>query len=139
MALRIGELARRGGVTPAALRYYEAAGLLAPAFRTEGGYRAYEAGALGRIEFIQHAKELGLSIGEIRRLLSGSGGDAKEDAATLGRLVASKLAQVRERTAELRRREARLERPCVLDWRAQSLTGGALVTRRNGYGSTRRY
>src|SRR5262252_720983 len=109
MALRIGELARRGGVTPAALRYYEAAGLLAPAFRTEGGYRAYEAGALGRIEFIQHAKELGLSIGEIRRLLSGSGGDAKEDAATLGRLVASKLAQVRERTAELRRREARLE------------------------------
>jgi len=109
MALRIGELARRGGVTPAALRYYEAAGLLAPAFRTEGGYRAYEAGALGRIEFIQHAKELGLSMGEIRRLLSGSGADAKEDAATLGRLVAGNLAQVRERTAELRRREARLE------------------------------
>ena len=44
MALRIGELAGRAGVTPAALRYYEATGLLAPVCRTEGGYRVYEAG-----------------------------------------------------------------------------------------------
>lgn len=109
MALRIGELAGRAGVTPAALRYYEATGLLAPVCRTEGGYRVYEAGALGRIEFIQHAKQLGLSIGEIRRLLSGSRADATEDAETLRRLVAAKLAQVRERTAELHAREARLE------------------------------
>ncbi|HKF16651.1 MAG TPA: MerR family transcriptional regulator [Candidatus Dormibacteraeota bacterium] len=109
MALRIGELARRAGVTPATLRYYEAVGLLAPACRTEGGYRVYDAGALGRIEFIHHAKQLGLSIGEIRRLLSSSAADAKEDAATLRRLVAGKLKQIRERTVELRAREARLE------------------------------
>lgn len=109
MALRIGQLARRAGVTPATLRYYEAAGLLVPASRTPAGYRIYDDGVLGRIAFIRQAQRFGLSIGEIRRLLSGAGGDTYQDAATLARLIASKLDQVRQRSADLRAREARLE------------------------------
>lgn len=109
MALRIGELAPRAGVTAAALRYYETSGLLTPACPTAGGYRLYWTDALGRIEFIQQAKRLGLSIAEIRRLLSHSRADVIEDAAVLQRLIARRLAQVRARTAELHAREALLE------------------------------
>jgi hypothetical protein len=39
--VRVGELARRTGVTIRALRYYEAAGLVVPA-RLPNGYRDYE-------------------------------------------------------------------------------------------------
>ena len=38
--MRIGELARRAGVSVKAVRYYESIGLLAPA-RTENGYRSF--------------------------------------------------------------------------------------------------
>ncbi|MGI5271774.1 MerR family transcriptional regulator [Nonomuraea sp. CA-218870] len=38
--VRIGALARRAGVSPRALRYYEEKGLLVPG-RTAGGYRVY--------------------------------------------------------------------------------------------------
>jgi DNA-binding transcriptional MerR regulator len=37
--MRIGELAKNTGVATSALRYYEEAGLLSPAVRTEAGYR----------------------------------------------------------------------------------------------------
>jgi hypothetical protein len=39
---RIAEVAQRSGFTPAALRYYEDSGLVAPAGRTDAGYRLYD-------------------------------------------------------------------------------------------------
>jgi phosphoglycolate phosphatase-like HAD superfamily hydrolase len=44
-SVRVGELARRTGVTIRALRYYEAAGLVVPA-RLPNGYRDYEPDAV---------------------------------------------------------------------------------------------
>ena len=68
--LSIGDIARRAGVRPSALRYYESAGLL-PAPRRVSGRRVYDASALDVLKLIQLAKSAGFSMAEIRRLLHG--------------------------------------------------------------------
>ncbi|RQY93892.1 heavy metal-responsive transcriptional regulator [Burkholderia stagnalis] len=65
----IGRLAAESGVSRDALRYYEREGLLAPAAKTGAGYRLYEANAVRRIGFIQHAQRCGFTLAEIRELL----------------------------------------------------------------------
>jgi DNA-binding transcriptional MerR regulator len=68
--LRVSELAETVGVTPDTIRYYERAGLLPAAARTPAGYRAYDAGAVDRLQFIQGAQRLGLKLREIADLLA---------------------------------------------------------------------
>jgi len=68
MSMRIGELARRAGVAPSAVRYYERAGLLPPPARTNGR-RVYAADALSRLAVVLHARAIGFSIAETRRLV----------------------------------------------------------------------
>jgi MerR family transcriptional regulator, copper efflux regulator len=61
----IGEVADRSGFSPSALRYYEGIGLVAPASRTDAGYRVYDEHTLARLAFIARAKQLGCSLAEI--------------------------------------------------------------------------
>jgi len=63
--LRVGELARRAGVSAPTLRFYERAGLLAPPERTATGYPPE---AVADLRFIVRAKMLGLSLEQIRVL-----------------------------------------------------------------------
>ena len=68
--LRIGELARRSGVSADTLRAYERRGLLPPPRRTASGYRLYPADAIGRVQLIQRALAFGFTLPEIERFLS---------------------------------------------------------------------
>lgn len=63
--LTVSELARRSGYAASALRYYERAGLI-EAGRTGGGQRRYDRGVLRRLAFIRAARNVGLSLEEIR-------------------------------------------------------------------------
>lgn len=63
--MSIGELARRAGVAPSALRYYESLGLLSST-RTAGDRRRYERAALRRVAVVRAAQRVGLSLEEIR-------------------------------------------------------------------------
>ena len=65
---QIAEVAQRSGFTPATLRYYEDLGLLAPAGRTDAGYRLYDDTSLDRLRFISRAKQLSCSLDEIADL-----------------------------------------------------------------------
>lgn len=67
--LTIGQLAKRAGLRPSALRYYEEQGLLTPAARTASGYRLYTPEAEQTLHFIQRAQRLGLALVDIRKLL----------------------------------------------------------------------
>jgi DNA-binding transcriptional MerR regulator len=109
MAVRIGEIARRAGVATSALRYYEAAGLLPAAERTPAGYRLYPTELLGRLEFIQRAQALGLSLNEIKELIASRGADAASERGRLRHVVAHKLAEVQRRETDLRALKAELE------------------------------
>ena len=66
--MRIGELARRTGVSERSLRYYEQQGLLA-ADRTPGGQRDYPEQAVDRVVRIQELFAAGLNSKKIARLL----------------------------------------------------------------------
>lgn len=67
--LLIGELARRAGVTPPTIRYYEEIGLLPSAQRSSSGYRRYTDSALEELQFIRKAQGLGFSLVEIGEIL----------------------------------------------------------------------
>jgi DNA-binding transcriptional MerR regulator len=69
---RIGEFARRAGITVRALHHYERLGLLIPATRSEAGYRHYRDSDLIRLQQIVTLKFLGLSLPRIRELLDYS-------------------------------------------------------------------
>lgn len=66
--MRIGELARRTGVSRRSLRYYEQQGLLT-ADRTVGGHRDYPERAVVRVIRIQELYAAGLHSKKIARLL----------------------------------------------------------------------
>lgn len=70
--MRIGELARRSGLQPGTIRYYETIGLLPKPSREASGYRNYGDGALERLRFISGARTLGLSLAEIGDVLAAS-------------------------------------------------------------------
>ena len=67
--LKIGELARQTGLSIKTIRYYERRGLLEQPSRTKAGYRLYGPEEVARLQFIQRAKLLGLTLEEIRELV----------------------------------------------------------------------
>lgn len=71
MALKIGEVARRAGLSVRALRHYDGIGLLSPSARTDGGLRLYGPQDLVRLQRIQALKQLGYGLASIREALDG--------------------------------------------------------------------
>lgn len=70
MTMQIGELAKRVGINPKTIRYYEETELLPRAPRTESGYRQYADKDAERLEFIRSAQALGISLQEIKEVLA---------------------------------------------------------------------
>lgn len=69
MLLKIGELAKRTGVTIRALRHYDEIGLLAPSSRSEGGFRLYSVEDVGKLYRIQALCRLNLPLAEVQKIL----------------------------------------------------------------------
>lgn len=72
--LKIGEVARRAGVTRKAIRFYERKRVLPPAQRAANGYRVYGDDAVDMLRFIKQATGLGLTLAEIKDVLVIRGG-----------------------------------------------------------------
>jgi MerR family transcriptional regulator, copper efflux regulator len=67
--LLIGDVAKRTGVTPATIRYYESIGLLPSPARSNAGYRRYSEATVVELEFIKKAQGLGFSLEEVHEIL----------------------------------------------------------------------
>lgn len=68
-AMKVGELAKRTGVSVRTLHYYDEIGLLAPSHHSDTGHRLYAAGAIVRLQQIKSLRQLGFSLEEIRACL----------------------------------------------------------------------
>jgi len=97
-----GALARRSGCNIETIRFYEKIGLLPPPMRSPGGHRRYTAADQRRLRFILRGRELGLSIEEIRSLLSLA--DSREfTCAEVRDLTRRHLDNLRRKIADLER------------------------------------
>ncbi len=67
--MKIGDLAKRSGLTPSRIRFYESIGLLRTVERRPNGYRIYPAEAVLVLDLIASAQKAGFSLDEIRTLL----------------------------------------------------------------------
>ena len=98
--ISIGELARRSGVKVATIRYYEQAGLVPVPVRTDGHQRRYGDAAVGRLNFIRHARELGFEVSAVRELLTLSE-QPNRPCAEVDSIASRHIADIDRRIAQL--------------------------------------
>ncbi len=102
--LTVARLAKAAGVNGTAIRFYERRGLVRST-RARNGYRMFAASDITRIRFLRRAQALGFSLNEIRGILAMSDGTMKVSSKKMCELAEIKLAELRERRAELQRLE----------------------------------
>ncbi len=72
-ALKVGELAKRTGLTVRTLHHYDEMGLLKPSLHTEAGYRLYTRDDVARLQQVLSLRQLGFALEEIRDCLDRPG------------------------------------------------------------------
>jgi arsenate reductase len=103
----ISELARRAGVAPSAVRFYEDAGVLPAARRRANGYRAYVDADLARLRLVVALRRLGLAPVDAGRLASLCIDRAEVDI-DLASLIAAQRAAIERQRADLDRVDGEL-------------------------------
>ncbi|MBP7616462.1 MAG: MerR family transcriptional regulator [Steroidobacteraceae bacterium] len=106
MLLKVGELAKRTGVTVRALHHYDSIGLLRPSGRSESGYRLYNRDDVARLHGIQTLRQMGVPLAEMAQLLDGG-------ASALQAILAR---QLRSLDQEIARAQALRERLGVMQF-----------------------
>ncbi|MCK9514734.1 MAG: Cu(I)-responsive transcriptional regulator [Ottowia sp.] len=96
----IGEASSASGVSAKMIRYYEQAGLMPAARRTDAGYRAYGDSDVHRLHFIRRARELGFSLAEISELLD-LWDDQSRHSADVKRLAQQHITALEQRIATM--------------------------------------
>jgi len=105
--LTIGELGQRTGVATSALRFYEDAGLI-HSERNAAGHRRYPREVLRRVSFIRVAQQIGLSLGEIRDVMSSLPDNRTPDRKDWQRVASTWESRLDEQIALIERLKERL-------------------------------
>jgi uncharacterized protein YjbI with pentapeptide repeats len=96
----IGELSAQAGVSPQTIRFYEREGLLAPPQRNKSGYRLYPTESLTQLLFIQHSKQFGLTLENIKHLMHLQG-QGVNPCGSFRRLVQERLETLAQQAKQL--------------------------------------
>ncbi|MFY1687130.1 MerR family transcriptional regulator [Plantactinospora sp. WMMB782] len=103
-------MARASGLSISALRFYDGAGVLAPASVDPGtGYRRYAERQLPAARLLAGLRRIGMPLAEITRVLELRGSDP----AAVSRLLDAHLLRLAEGLADARREAARLRVLCT--------------------------
>lgn len=105
--MHIGSVAKKIGLTPDAIRFYERNALLPRAPRTQGGFRQFSEREVETLAFIRRVQSLGFKLSEIRSLLSLRG-SRLQPCAPVRRRLQAKLVDVRKKLDDLRKLEHEL-------------------------------
>lgn len=119
MLLKIGDLAKRTGLTVRALHHYDSIGLLTPSARSDAGYRLYTPADIARLHQILALRQCGLGLADIGTTLTS-------DAVPLAAIVSRQIAMLTQQIAGADALRARLQRlqgqlasgqaPDLADW-----------------------
>ena len=104
----IGQAAKQTGLSAKMIRYYEEAGLLLKANRTDTGYRLYNSQQLQQLGFIKQARTLGFSIVQIASLL-GLWRDPQRSSREVKQLAEVHLDEIKQKVAELQQMQKVLQ------------------------------
>jgi MerR family transcriptional regulator, copper efflux regulator len=96
----IGKAAAASGVSAKMIRHYESIGLIPPADRTAGNYRAYTDNDVHTLRFIQRARALGFSMKQIATLVS-LWHNRRRSSVTVRRLALDHIAELRAKIDSL--------------------------------------
>lgn len=119
MSLKIGELARRAGLTVRTLRHYDDIGLLSPSARSESGYRLYDETDAVRLQRIQALKQFGWSLVDIGTFLADPGSSLADIITQQIRALEERVRRtqtLRDRLFQLRERISKGEDAGLTDW-----------------------
>src|SRR6266446_7889399 len=98
--MHIGSVAKKIGLTPDAIRFYERSALLPRPPRTEGGFRQYGESDIETLAFIRRVQSLGFKLSEIRRLLRLRG-NRLQPCAPVRRRLEERLSDVQRKLTDL--------------------------------------
>lgn len=98
----VGSAALETGLSAKAIRLYERKGLLAPAERTEAGYRLFSPDDIALLHFIRRAKTLDLSLEEIKAILDLQRG-GEQPCQLVTSILDTHLADIDQKLNDLRR------------------------------------
>lgn len=119
MLLKVGELAKRCGLTVRTLHHYDAIGLLTPSARSDSGYRLYNHDDIARLHQIQALRRFGLALADIGVVLANPGTHLSSIVDQQIQMLDSQIAQstaLRDRLAQLQGQLQRGEEPELADW-----------------------
>ncbi len=102
--LKIGDLAKKAGVTVRTVRYYEELGLLSPTETSPGGFRLYSENDLRKLHFIRRFKNLDFPLDEILRLI-----DLPEDGLSKSERISSSLSLLQKQLDQVESKMKHLE------------------------------
>ncbi len=98
--LRIGEIAKRSGVSVKTIRFYCDQGLLQPAGRSEGGYRLFSQESIAELAIIRGLRTMDVPIAELGRILEVRRSGLC-NCSILKESIGAKMASIDERIDEL--------------------------------------
>ncbi len=99
-SLRIGEVARRTGLSVKTIRFYCDAGLLQPRQRSEAGYRLFDQENLAELAIIRALRAMDVSIPELTRILEVRR-SGRCNCSVLKESISAKMASIEQRISEL--------------------------------------
>ena len=99
--LKIGEVARRSGLSVKTIRFYCDEGLVRPISRSEGGYRLFDEAVFAELALIRTLKAMDLSLQDITQILE-SRRSGVCSCASLKDTIRSKAGEVGEKIEALR-------------------------------------
>ena len=97
--MNISDVAKRTGLPPKTIRYYEDIGLIRPA-RDTNGYRRFQETDAHKLAFLGRARALGFSIEDCRTLLALYE-DETRASADVNRVAQDHLKQIEDKLAQL--------------------------------------
>ena len=110
--MKIGELAKQSGLTPATIRFYESKGLITAVDRKANGYREYPTEALAVLSIISNAQQTGFTLDEIKQVMPGNLLQWKHD--ELISALTKKIADIESMQLRLAKSKSQLKKLIVM-------------------------